>query len=122
MRVELGGIRQNFRSRGRSFALSGVLCAAVIATGFGVGFLLAATFGAGRAAAQEPPTECAYVITAAGFSPTQPGTQCGQYTKGDVVYTGPCPTAGCPYQPGWAIYVGTCKYPATLASPACQAP
>ncbi len=122
MRVELGGIRQNFRSRGRSFALSGVLCAAVIATGFGVGFLLAATLGAGRAAAQEPPTECAYVITAAGFSPTQPGTTCDQYQVGEVVYTEPCPTTGCPYQRNWAIYNGVCEYPAQLASPPCEAP
>ncbi len=110
------------RPRSRRCALAGALCATGAFVGFGLALLPPAMGGAGTASGGEANTECAYVITSGGYSPTEPGTTCNQFTKNQVVYTGPCPTTGCPYQSGFAIYDGVCKYPAEPANPPCQTP
>lgn len=115
-RVASGG-----RARIRGWAFAAVVCAAGAASGGLLGTLQRSA-GGGIASADEANTECAYVITGAGFSPTQPGTTCDEYQVGEVVYTEPCPATGCPYQKNWAIYNGVCEYPARLANPPCQVP
>jgi hypothetical protein len=119
MRCEMPRICQG--RVGRCVVASAVAAAGII-MGLGLSALPPALGGAGSALGGESNSYCTYVITGAGFSPTQPGTTCNQYQVGEKVYTEPCPATGCPYQNNWAIYNGVCEYPAELANPPCQTP